>query len=157
MKNHPWLLLGLLFLGGCATGTVSSAPTAHTLRGTSRLPEREIADFYPPGKWERIRDLEYAGYVVLDGWVGENGRVRTGRIVESFPDHSRDQIAHSFAATAKVRSVTAESNIRPKVRVYVVFFEKMLEGDFALVFAKQTELAAGGPPDAGRYLDTIPY
>ena len=135
----------------------ASPPPANTLAGNSRIPAAEIRELFQKPQWRNIQGLTYTGYVVMEGRVLSDEKVKIGRISESWPDHSRDLMAQALASRITVPASTTGSNLSPKVEVYVIFYENMLEGNLAVIFARQTDLATAGSTGVARSLTSLIY
>jgi len=133
---HRLALLLLLTLTGCAT--VHQGPVFHTLAGNPRLQEDLIREFYTEERWKEVRDTPYDGYVIYRGRIERDRSITPGRIIESYPDKSRDKAALSFGRDILLSPVRAGSRVSPSAEVFVVFYETGIAPNKALVFARQT-------------------
>lgn len=111
---------------------------AGSLGGNRRLPSSAIAGFYQGRSWEILRDKPYAGYVILQGAIGDDRRVHNLKIVEAYPDEARSELASTFAERVPITGVSVGSNMRPLAEVCVLFYEKDEIRRHALVYAEQT-------------------
>jgi hypothetical protein len=146
----------LLFLG-CTSSTPVRQNTGTLLNRTDLIPWDEIESLYNSREQRTLQSLKYSGYVVMDGEIAEDGKVRIRKTLESYPDHSRDTLAQVFGNTAVIRTPTLGSLIIPKAGVYVIFYDDNFEGRIALVFAKRLEYSGKGAFAEGVYLNGIRY
>jgi len=97
------------------------------------------------------------GYVIMEGSIDEEGKVRDSKIVESFPDHAQDRLAQAFGQRAEIHTPTVGSRIAPRASVYVIFYDHLLEGSIAVVFAKRLDSAGTGHFGEGDYLNAFTF
>jgi hypothetical protein len=108
------------------------------LKGNSRLPDRELKAFYDTADWKRIVNMPYTAYVIFNGTVNRDNVIKISKIKESYPDDSRDEQARLYATQTQSDDLHTGSRTRPRVRVYVVFYENEGGSNRALVFTKKT-------------------
>lgn len=114
------------------------------------IPWADIEAQLNPGQRGVLRNLQSTGYVILDGSINEDGTVKIRRVVQSHPDHGRDQLALAYAAKAVIQTKTSGSMIAPMAEIYVLFYGKVIEGDLALTFARKRGATGTGE---GNYLN----
>lgn len=145
----------LMAVAGCAADPARLARSVGrplTLTSDARLPAVELREFYSPTLWGRIRDEQFTGFVIVEADVSEN-RLLVRRLVESFPDGSRNQLALRLLQGVELKVSTIGTNLPPRAVAYVVFYEKNLDGDLALIYAKQTDYSVPGEQGRARYFD----
>ena len=129
----------LLSISGCAAPERTATQSGRTLAGNPRFPQGAMEKFFTPAKWSKIRDLEYAGYVVLEAQIRSDSSVVLGREIESYPDASWDQLARTLGQQARLHPTTTGTHLEPKAEIFVVFFSRSLDGSLALVFGQQSD------------------
>jgi hypothetical protein len=154
-----FLRAGILvsLLAGCATGPAESPQKSNTLAGNDQLPWAEIGGLFTPDQRRKISHLKYTGYVVMTGEVDGDNKVRVGKIIESWPDHSRDQLARTFGTGVIVHASSTGSHVPPQADVWVIFYEKMWEGNLAVIFAREIDRPTSGSTKNAMSLDTLIY
>ena len=156
--HHHVAVAALAFL---FVGCVSTAPQQngmmHTLGARRDLPTQDIEKLFGPSEWSKLRDLEYEAVVVMTADVRADGSLRLGRVRESFPDASWQALAKSFASDAELRAASVGSHIDPKAEVVVIFFKRALDGNLALIFARQAGEPAPGMASRALFLHTRRY
>lgn len=157
LKSISWLALSAGLLGGCASETSVPPSRSALSRGADPVPWQEIESILNPRQSRTLESLKYTGYVVMDGWIDEDGTVKISRIVESFPDQTRDQLARAFGRKAVIHTPTSASMIKPSAVIYVVFYGRAIEGDIALTFARRPGSAFDRHTGEGYYLDVAQY
>ena len=124
---------------------------------TSSFRSGDIARLCEPSVWRKIRDLEYTGYVVMDGRLDASGRVNIRKTSEKFPDDTRTRLATVLGNKVILQGAASASRIPQKATVWVIFYENLRGSEsLALVFAKQS----GGSSEAntgGAYFTTVTY
>jgi hypothetical protein len=157
-------LIPLLFVG-CVSEQSNLYINPRTLGGSIVFPRDEIAEFYGSKAWQSVRSQEYSGYVIMTGLVDPYGEVGDLRIVQSFPDASRDRLARQLAKDVKIQSLRIDSAIWPAAEVYVIFYESFQENR-AVIYAKRSDYSgrssfADGKIKAsygdGRYFHTTTF
>jgi hypothetical protein len=146
------LCLAALVPASCATAPANLAPPAPTLAGNPRLPAKAIEPLYSPAKWRKLRDLRYRAYVIFDAHIRSDGSPKILRTREAFPNVTWTAAASNLAANVELHASNLGSHLGQPAEICVIFFEKSLDGQLALVFARQT--SAPGP---GMTLDTRFY
>ena len=149
------LVAGLL--AGCAAGNPPPSPGSSLVHGMDPLPWSDIEAILNPRQRSTLESLKYTAYVILDGWIEEDGHVRLNRTRQSFPDHTRDQLALAFGRKAVIHTPTSASKINPTVTVYVIFYDNAIEGQIALTFAKRSAFSGTGHFGEDYYLDIAQY
>jgi len=144
MKPAALLGIGLLALGGCTHQPPPLPPHQHTLAADARFPRGEMARFFSPEKWSRLREIEYAGYVIMEAQIRPDGSVVLGRETESYPDASWNLLARALGQQARLLPAMGASHLDPKAEIYVVFFPSGWDGNLALIFGRQAG-DPGGP------------
>lgn len=149
----------LLLLGGCSSGSQDGsyvASVSPNLAANRRLPSAQIEKFYSPIQWAKIREMNYRGYVVAEGEIAGN-RLEVRKLRESFPDNSRDALALTMLKDVELKASTVGTNITPRGLAYVIFYERNIDGDLALIFAKQTDESVAGDLVAAKYFRARRY
>jgi len=146
-----------LLLASCASGVPRQSVEAHTLETIRGLPTQDIEKLFSASEWQKLRRLEYEAFVLMDAEIRADGSLRLQRVRESFPDDSWQPLAKSFAAEAKLRAATVGSHLAPGAQVVVVFFKPALDGNLALIFARQKEEPIPGMTSRALYLHTTRY
>jgi hypothetical protein len=135
----------MLMLAGCAAPPAGSAmpdaPRGRTLDSNPLAPFSTLRLFYDADKWNVLKNMEYAGYVIYNGTIRDDGSVRLGRIREAWPDESRNRLAQAFAATVRINALSVGTRVAPRAEVFVFFYETDPLPGWALVIGQQ----AGGP------------
>jgi len=138
MKDWFPILSFVLFAAAPGQSAQSSpAPGAPTLRQSPRLPSEEISEFYSSEKFAVLRDVSYKGYVMFEAVALPDQTIRIDRVVESYPDHSRDTAAKSLAGLARIAAHTVGSHLPPHIEVYVIFYPSPGRPESALIFARE--------------------
>lgn len=135
MKRCVLMLLVSAALGACMTHGPRAHVEMHSLGGNKRLPSEWIRAFYSEKEWLKLRDTRYDGYVVLRVQIQKDRTVSNLRVLESYPDHSRDVSAVNFAKSTRLFAPRVASRTAPSGEVYVVFYESSTQRH-ALVFGK---------------------
>ncbi|MDF9827157.1 hypothetical protein M2103_000785 [Ereboglobus sp. PH5-5] len=159
MRNtiNALLISSVLFaLAGCQSS--SSKPTPVTLATNPKAPNDLIQMFYGGAQWNRIKDMQYDGFVVMRGIIADNRTIPNPRIVKSFPDDSRNERALEFAKEIRLTPVTVGGRVRGAGEIHVYFYETKIPPREALVIAKQQD-TVGPTASAGGtfYLVTVSY
>lgn len=133
----------ILILVAAATAAMTACSTTgaknHTLLGNSTFPANSIAAYYDKEKWDDIKNLPYSAYVIISASPGAYNSLKNLRVVENYPDSTRDEIAVQYAQGLPVSSVsTVSSRVPPQIDVYVIFYDRR-KGGQAVVYAKQKE------------------
>ena len=149
------LVAGLL--AGCTAGNTELPPEIPLVHGTDPLPWSDIEAMLNPRQRSTLESLKYTAFVILEGWIEEDGHVRLNRTRQSFPDHARDQLALAFGRKAVIHTPTSASKINPTVTVYVIFYDNAIEGQIALTFAKRSAFSDSGHFGEDYYLDITQY
>lgn len=157
LKKNLWLALSAGLLAGCTAGNPAANRQAALIHGAAPIPWDEIESILSPRQRSSLESLKYTGYVVMNGWIEEDSTVKISKVVESFPDHARDQLAVAFGKKAVVHTQTSASKISPAVAVYVVFYRTTLEGDIALTFAQRPRFGDNMRFGEGYYLAIVQY
>ena len=151
------LLPVALAILGCAAPGPTAAPTAHTLTGNPLLPAGDMAKFFTPDKWTRLREIEYAGYVIIEAQIRPDGSVVLGREIESYPDASWNVMARTLGQQVRLHANTVGSHLDGKAQIYVVFFPRGWDGNMALIFGQQVGGAIPGTAQRATCLTTTRY
>jgi len=143
----------LLLLAGC----VHARPDAAGGRHDGPIPFDKFAHYFPPQQFAALR-LNYDGYVILEGELETTNKVSVRQVLQSHPDHQRDQLARSLVRRVELtsRSFSTGSRIRPKVRICVMFHGRGAEFNepkFAVIYAEQ--LASVGVDGEGEDLAIV--
>lgn len=142
---------------GCATAGASTGPEGTTLRANQHLPATEMARLCEASVWTQLSDMDFTGYVIMEGQLNRDGRVKVRKATRAMPDKSRNQLAAVFANKAVVPGVSSASRIPPRAIVYVIFYENLRgSGNLAVVFAKQLGGSSEGN-SGGSYFKTLEY
>ena len=138
-------IVALAMLSSCASerGGAGASPPL-TLASTPQLPASEIAQFYPPAQWQKLRTMPYAAYVVVSGEVF-NTRFRVEHVVQSYPDHRYNAVASELLQRVTLKAWTVGTHITPAVSAWIILYPKELDGALALIYARQANY--DGPPD----------
>ena len=147
-----FLCLVVALLAGCAT-----RPPVTQGSLTDAVPWNEIDTLLNDRQRDTLRHLTPTGVVILEGSIGENGRIEVTRIRESRPDHARDALAMAFGRQAVIHTAAISSLIKPAAVVYVVYFGRTLEGDISLTFAKRVDFSGSRNSAEDCYLDFTAY
>ena len=131
----------LLVLSGLLFAATAQADNATELSQQLRrhMPVTEFAIISQSEFWHIFREEPMTGFVVMRGTVGGNERVTITEVVESLPDKSRNPVARVLAGQARVNSVGTGSLVRPRVNVYVLFYDTGKQVHRALIFATQAD------------------
>ena len=155
--KHFFLTVLLFQLVGLAADTQAAEPKKGTLAENMQFPVRDIERLCEPSVWRKIRDLEYTGFVVMDGRLDASGRVSIRKTSEKFPDDTRTRLATVLGNKVVLQGAASASRIPQKATVWVIFYENLRGSEsLALVFAKQS----GGSSEAntgGAYFTTVTY
>jgi len=146
-----------LLLVACSSPTPGRPAATAPDDRTDSIPWKEIEALYNSREQRTLRNLKYSAYVIMQGEIADDDRVRISRISESYPDHVRDRLARVFGHTAVIQTPTIGSRIIPKAEVFVIFYDDTLEGNIALIFAKRLEYSGKGAFAEGVYLNAIRY
>ena len=109
----------------------------HTLSGNPRIPVDDLREFFERGEWDEVKDAKYDAYVILKGVVEEDRTVTVDQVLDFYPDDSRNDLALKFAKKVEIVANRIGTRVKPRAKVYVVFYEKSLIMNQAMVFAKQ--------------------
>lgn len=96
-----------------------------------------------------MRRIPYDGYVIIRGSINRNKEVVFSKIEESFPDGRRNSMALEYAKGIPSESCNPGSRLKPRINVYVVFYETNSSPNRALVFTKKEGDAAPGETFGG--------
>ena len=158
-------LVGPLLLFGCVAGKRESSVTSHSLAGNRLFPVNDIADYFSPRDWQMVRIEDYVGYVVMDGLLDPEGKVRSVRVTRTYPDDSRNPAARGFAQSVRISSMRLDSAVDPPAIIYVVFYESVHDSS-VLIYAKRTDPfetrgfnngMVSGSPGSGKYFRFVKY
>lgn len=119
--------------------SVFGGEVVHSLNGNIKIPEKEIRGFYSKEAWATIEDAPYDGCVIIRGSVKPNNVFRAGKIIESYPDDSRNKLALKLSKKVKLSSAKVGTRINPTADVYVLFYEENSDKRTALVFGKRRQ------------------
>jgi hypothetical protein len=139
MKDRFMICLAAFALFGCASERTLTAKETHSLAGNRRMPLSDMETFIAPAEWHILRDLEYERYVVMAADIQPNGSVKIGEVIESYPDASWNQIAHSFGQEVILRPNSTDSMLNKHGEIYVVFFKPGFGGNRVLIFGRQID------------------
>ena len=159
MKCGFILVIGIstCAFAGCTSERRQTVVETHTLAGTPHLPLGDMETLFSPGKWARLRDLEYERYVTIEAEIQSDGTVKLGRVIESFPDASWIGSARNFGQKVELRADGLGSHLNPRAEIVVVLFKPVLEGNLVLVFGRQVEEPAVGMTKRAMYINTFIY
>jgi hypothetical protein len=142
------LSAALAMLCGCATQNTGSAPD--TLAGNPTIETGDLSPLYSAERWTTVENRRYDAYVVMEGVADTDSYVKVLKVLESIPDHSRDDMAREFAGRLKAEPDRTASYFTPKLRIYAVFYSGPLDSHAALLFAYQppspSSSSKGGHP-----------
>lgn len=142
---------------GCAAASTPAGPEANTLRTNRHLPAHEMKRLCESNVWAKLSNLDFTGYVVMEGRLDGDGHVKVRKATRAVPDQTRNELAAVFANKAVVPGVSSASRIPPRAIVYVVFYENLRgSGNLAVVFAKQLGGSSEGNA-GGMYFKTLEY
>ena len=144
-------------LGGCVSQQLKPAVRANTLTGNDRLPHLEMELMSQPKQWELMRNLEYSGYEIIAGQIGDDGHVRITKLVESYPENSRDRLAYALAGKVVLKASIIGTRMPPAAEIYIVFYEKLGDSNLAFVYARQVDYTVAGPSRTAAYLNAVKY
>jgi hypothetical protein len=144
-------------MGGCASAPATVRLAGNSLATTSSFPTTEIESLFSPLQWRKLRELEFAGYVVMDAQVRVNSSLNITRIRASFPDDTRNAQALAFAREVELKAATIGSHLTPEAEVYVIFFSPSLDGRLALTFARELAEPHSGNERRAMFLRTTNY
>ena len=156
IRRLCFLLLAAV-LTGCAGRPVAILPSVHTLTGNDRLPHAEMEKLSQSRQWALMRNLEYSGYVIMEGRIDEDDRVHVSKLSESYPDNSRDRLALALGNKTVIHARNIGSRIEAKAEVYVIFYEKLNDANLAFIYARQVDYMATEGSGAACYLNTVTY
>jgi hypothetical protein len=146
------LCISMFALFGCASVETHVTQATHSLAGNRRLPQNDIKAFIPPADWAKLCDLEYDRYVVMAADIREDGSVIVGKVTESYPDASWNQIARSFGKQVILRATRDGASMLPmRAEIYVVFFKPQSARNFGLIFGQEID-AQDMQPKGGRMI-----
>lgn len=148
-----WVLTVL----GCASTQSVVPPTTHNLAGSPGLPLNDIETFFSPAHWQKLRQLDYEGYVAIRAEILSDGSVKLRKIIESFPDTSWNDRAYELGRQVTLRATKGASQINETAEIYVVFFKRGPDGNLALVFGRQSNEPPSGMGHRALYLNTTHY
>ena len=151
------LALATLFPAGCRSPAAATSVAAPTLAADHRLPAGDIERFYPPGDWQRLRRLEYAAVVVMDGFVRSDGSLHAIRVRRPYPNPPWITLARSYVPEISLHAATIGSNLEPAAELYVVFFRPGFDGNLVLIYARQTGAPPPGMTGRAVYFHTTHY
>jgi hypothetical protein len=152
------LLAALLFsISGCVSPDRIALPAKPTLAGNPRFPQGDMEKLFTAAKWLKIRDMEYAGYVILEAQIRSDGSVVLGRETETYPDASRNLLARALGQQARLKPNTTGTHLEPKAEIFVVFFSPSVDGRLALVFGRQSDDLNPGASQRATCLFTTLY
>ncbi len=154
VKKPSCLVPVVLLLAACGSPPVSPPVGAPPALRNSAIPWAEINALLNPGQRHTLADLPSTGHVIMDGWIEADGSVKVRRVIQSHPDHVRDQLALAYARNAVVHVPASGSQIAPAAEVYVVFYRTNVEGDMALTFARKRGATGVGE---GSYLNIVRF
>jgi hypothetical protein len=121
---------------GCTSPARPAASSAHTLTGNPRFPATDMARFFTPDKWQKLQEITYAGYVIMQAQIKADGTVILGREIEAYPDSSWSALARALGQQARLHAATG-GYLDAKAQIYVVFFPSGWDGNVALIFGQQ--------------------
>lgn len=147
----PLLLLLLSF----PNLSMLAKETPVTLDSNSTLPKKEIKMFYGKKQWNEIKDLEYDGYVIFKAGVTKSRELKLLKILASYPDDSRNELAEQFAEGLKLQNSNVGSRIKKSAKVYVIFYEKNHTPNQALVIGKRNQSISSTESVGGNYYMTV--
>jgi hypothetical protein len=143
------LAAALSMLCGCATKETES--TSDTLAGNPTIETSDLRLLYSAERWATVENRRYDAYVVMDGVADFDSSVKIVKVLESIPDHSRDDMAREFAGRLRIQQDRTASFFTPKLRVYAVFYSGPANSHTALVFSYQapspSSSSRGGHPN----------
>jgi hypothetical protein len=116
-----------------------------------------MEQLFSPMQWQKLRDLEFDAFVVMDADIREDGTLRLGKVRERYPNASWDYLAGAFGSEANLRAATVGSHIDPPAEVCVVFFKKEIDGSLVLIFAQQKNDPPVGMNQKATFLHTEYY
>jgi hypothetical protein len=148
----------VLFGTSCSSLHQKITPSPESIAGNDKIPDDALVGYYDRNTWERVRRTPYDGYVILEGNALQDKSFKVLSIKESFPNDDRNEVAMEYAQRIPVYSIDVNSHVKPKVEVYVVFFETYSTPNRALVFAKQDWMASPTFAQGGsKHVKVIPY
>ncbi len=131
--------------------------SGRTLRSNKRFPVQEIERLCEPSVWRKLRDLEFTGYVIMEGRLDDGGHVKIRKTIEKSPDDSRSPQAVGYGNKVFFNGANSASRIPQRATAYVIFYENLHDGgNLALIFGKQS----GGSSESnvgGTYFNTVTY
>lgn len=142
---------------GCTSPRQPATASGRTLAGNARFPEEAMARLVPPERWAKLRELDYAGYVILEATIRSDGSVTLGREIECYPDRSWSQLARALGQQVQLRATTLGSLLEAKAEIYVVFYPDFWDGRMALIFGQQVAMTNGGANVPATCLTTLRY
>lgn len=147
----------ILFATGCATRDEVRAVRPSTLAGDPRFPAQDIEGMFTPAQWRKLRDLEYVACVRLEAQIRADGSVSVDKVLEVSPDSSWFELARGYLGNVELRAASVGSHLSPRAEIYVVFFKRALDGNLALIFARQKDEPAAGMAQRAMYVHTRRY
>jgi hypothetical protein len=135
--------------------TPDGESVVRTIERDPRLPASEIQRFFHNDEPMPFMRLPYDGYAILRGRINRDGSI-TVRVVSSYPDESRNDLARSLSEAVRLPPYTRDPRRRPVVHVYVVFYEHFTSPRKALVYAT-AETAYDSEARSGGYLHIGDY
>jgi len=122
----------MLVFSGCAAQPTTVGQD--TLLSNPTIPTADLQSLYSDQRWSSVEHRRYDGYVLMQASAGDDSSVKIERVIESYPDHSRDSMAVAFGSRVKVDASRVGLYLAPSVRVYAVFYSGPLNSHTALVF-----------------------
>jgi hypothetical protein len=129
----------ILLFAGCAAP--AAGPESDTLAGSPTIETSDVRTLYSAAHWSAIESRTFDGYVVMQGVPESDSTVRIQKVLESVPDHSRDDMAMFFGSRLKAGTQSSGPVFTERIMVYAVFYTGPLGTRTALVFSYQ-------PPDS---------
>lgn len=97
-----------------------------------------MARLFPPDKWQKLCEIEYVGYQIMEAQVRADGSIILGRAIESYPDARWDLMARALGQQVRLHPDDAGTHLDAKAEIYVVFFPSGWDGNLALIFGQQS-------------------
>ncbi len=141
--------LSALALAACVSKTSHVTGVPHSIATNPRMPLGDMEAFIAPEEWHRLRDLEYVRYAMMSATIKADGSVIVGKVTESSPDASWNQLAQSFGKEVILRVNATTSMLNKRGEIYVVFFKSEIRGNLVLIFGRQID-EPPFPFDGGR-------
>ena len=157
MRLSIAVVVFIMCVTGCATRDEVRAVRPSTLAGDPRFPARDIEGMFTPAQWRKLRDLEYVACVRLEAQIRADGSVSLDKVLEIFPDASWFELARGYLGAVELRAASVGSRLSPRAEIYVVFFKRALDGNLALIFARQKEEPGPGMERRAMYVHTRRY